>query len=287
MALTDAFSYRLGDDGIVLNPDALVTPFVDITTIRGFDSAPLRTTSRDHEGTDGSFMDAVYEKGRPLFLEGMAYADSGSVETFLDDLKGNWAPSRTLVPLYFKLPGVEERVFFVKPLGCRYDVNAMRRVGCTDIQFEAFAEDPRAYTSTLFNVNIPQAAISITGRGYDKGYSYGYGEVDIGQDQVNLVVGGNRPTPPILTITGPALQPRIINDTLGITMQLDINVLAGETLVIDMQYHTIMLNGSVSRRSALVNPTWFYLQVGDNFLRYRTAVQGATPLNIIYRHAWR
>src|SRR5687768_9358567 len=104
MALTDEFSYQLGDAGIILNPDSLSTPFVDITRVTGLDSPPFRTTERDHEGTDGGFMDAEYEKGRPIILEGLAYANGSELESFLDDLKANFAPSRTLLPFYFKKP---------------------------------------------------------------------------------------------------------------------------------------------------------------------------------------
>jgi hypothetical protein len=41
--------YQFRDDGIVLNEDP-ATPFVDVTKVQGLDAAPLRLTTKDHEG---------------------------------------------------------------------------------------------------------------------------------------------------------------------------------------------------------------------------------------------
>lgn len=287
MALTEDFTYKLGDTGVVLNPDDITPPFVDITTLRGFDSAPIRTTERDHEGTDGGFMDAEFEKGRPIFLEGMAYADGLSVETFLDSLKENWAPSRTLVPLYFKKPGIDERLFFVKPLGCRYDVEQIRRVGCTNIQFEAYAEDPRAYGSVLQSTPIDLGATVGDGFGFPLGFPFGFGSLPSTDDGVYVENLGNRPAPVRFTISGPVTTPRIINDTLSKELKFNITLAADETLVVDTQYRSVLLNGTVNRRTVLEEPNWFFLQKGLNFIRYRAALDSASSMIIEYRHAWR
>jgi len=288
MALTDDFSYRLGDTGTILNPNDVTPPFVDITSIKGLDNAPYRTTERDHEGTDGGFMDAEYEKGRPITLEGLAYADPEEVTRELDRHKGEWAPSRTLVPFYYKEPGVAERVLFVKPLGCRYDVDAARRLGTTSIQFQMFAEDPRIYTSNLQEANIVQSVEVEGGRSYNRGYDYGYGSAALdAADSFTLVNGGNRPTPPVFTIFGPAVNPRIINDTLGTQMIFTIALDDGESLVINPQYKTVRLNGVANRRTVLMSPNWFFLRPGENVIRYRSDVLLGSTLNVQWRDAWR
>src|SRR5690242_17824814 len=113
MVLANDLTFVLNDTGIVLN-DSTSLPFVDIDSVKGLNSAPFRTTTRDHEGDDGGYMDAEFEKGRDIVLGGTIYADSSTIESYLDDLKENWAPSRTLIPLYFKAPGVSERFLLVK-----------------------------------------------------------------------------------------------------------------------------------------------------------------------------
>lgn len=288
MPLTEDFTYMLGDAGVILNTDSIASPFVDIRSVQGLGSAEFRTTERDHEGSDGSFMDAEFEKGRTVILEGTAYADGSEAESFLDALKANYAPSRTLVPFYFKKPGVAERLLWVKPLGCRFDTNELRRIGATAVQFQMFAEDPRIYSSTLLEQTISQQATSVTGRGYNRAYNYDYGAFVVIPDQINLQVGGNRPTPAVLTINGLADEPEIINDTLGLTMKFGFTVPALNTLDIDTYYHTVRLNNVANRRKTLLEPNWFMLQPGDNFLRYRSAsTAGTSTLRIRWRDAWR
>lgn len=288
MPLTDDFSFMLTDTGVVLNTDDITPPFVDITMIRGLDSAPIRTTERDHEGTDGGFMDAELEKGRPIILEGMAYVNDGAtVETFLDQLKENWAPRRIAVPLYVKKPGVPERVLFVKPLGVRYDIDAMRRVGCTNIQFQAFAEDPRIYTGELVSENMSLGAIAGDGFGFPFGFPFGFGTLpstDDGRFFENL---GNRSTPVVFTISGPVTTPIILNETAGRELKFNITLAVDETLVIDTAARTVLLNGSVNRRNALEDGNWFFFQKGMTFIRFRAATMTSANLNVQYRHAWR
>lgn len=288
MALPSDYTWQLGDSGVILNPDELTAdpPSVDIVRVVGMDSAPIRETERDHEGTDGGFLDAIWEKGRPVILEGLAYATPANIMMFLDDLKDNFAPSRTLVPFYMRYPGMNDRVLFVKPKGCRYDLEAGVRLGKVPVQFQVYAEDPRIYDATLEQVILPLSGLAITGRGYPKGYSYGYGPTVAPQTQ-NVVNNGNRPTPVKFTVYGPITTPEIVNESTGQTLKVNITLGASDYLDIDTHYKTVLLNGSVSRRGLLEEPNWFYLQKGDNFLRYRAGSLDSSTVTVQYRHAWR
>lgn len=281
----DDFSYRLGPSGTILNPADQTLPFVDITKVSGLDSAELRMTERDHEGQDGGFVDAEFEKMRNLILEGQVIGNGSTVEAFLDTLKGEWSP-RGIVPLYFQHPGVTERLVNVKPIGVRYDVNAIRRVGSADVQFLCQAEDPRIYSSTLNSVNINQGTAITSGFAFPLGFPFGFGAT-VSPEQATVNVNGNRPTPVIITISGPVTDPVIYHDTTGSTMDFQLTVNTGETLVIDTYYRTAKLNGSLSRRAALQTPGWFFLQPGLNTLRYRASTAGGSPAVMTYRDAWR
>lgn len=443
--LSEDFTFQLGDFGVTLNTDANSLPFVDIDSVNGLDNAPYRTTERDHEGVDGGWMDAEFEKGRPVTLEGTVYTDGTTMETYLDSLKTNYAPSRTLIPFYFKAPGQQERVLFVKPLGCRYDWTTARRLGYSPIQFQMFAEDPRIYTANYNTFPIVQTVVDTSGRGYNRDYSYGYGDFDFGPilnnnpyfetdvtnwfgqsglttarstaqfhegaasmemtppvaagsnvhvdsesvpviagtsytasgwlkstpgisgtgvrinwfsssmvfisssgsnsalpaatwtqytteatapggaawatitigwpaspavtdiifgdelmirqtsvnsedlttDQVELINNGNRPTPVLFVIQGPATNPVIINDTLGLDLLFEIALGASDTLTVDTVNHTVVLNGGTNRRGVLVDPNWFLLQPGSNFIRFRAASAGPATLFTSWRDAWR
>lgn len=286
MALTEDLTFKLKDDGLILNSSVL-QPFVDIEKVTGLDSANYRTTERDWEGNDGGFMDAEFEKGRSLVLDGTVFSDTGTIEDFLDDLKANFAPAATLQNFYFKVPGQVERLLFVKPLGCRYDWDELRRTGQASIQLSMYAEDPRIYDSSLSSASVPLGAQVFTGFGFNFGFNFGFGGTSSTTDQVTIVVGGNRPTPPIFEIAGPVTNPRILNDVTGDELRFSIDLVAMDILTIDTKYKTVRLNGTSNRRSALIAPDWYFLEPGSNTLRYRAESVAASTLTIKYRNAWR
>jgi len=285
MALTEDLTFKLGDSGVILNANLSAVPFIDISKADGLDSASFRETQRDWEGNDGSFFDAEFEKGREISIEGRIYGDVNTLETYLDALKENYAPSRVLVPFYYKAPGVDERLLFVKPRGVRYRWETVRRTGCIEAQFNMFAEDPRIYTSTLITLPVPVGGVATSGFGFDLGFSFGFGTIT-GSLGANAVVSGNRPTPPLFKIYGPVVNPRIYNDTTGDVLQFSITLNTGETLWVDKKYRTVKLDNTTNRRSTLINPTWYDLQKGTNFLRYLPESGGST-IDVLYRDAWR
>lgn len=176
------------DNGPILNSDVSL-PFTDIETVQGFDSAPFRETQRDHEGVDGGFMDAEFETGRDIVLSGTVYAtDVNNIESYLDSLKQNFAPRTSPVPLVFKAAGVNERVIYVKPRGCRYNWDQGYRTGTVPIQLMLYAEDPRFYDNVLQGFSVPLGGQATTGMGFrpitdtfTRSVSNGWGTADTGQ----------------------------------------------------------------------------------------------------------
>lgn len=286
MALTEDLTFKLGDSGVVLNSSSAGVPFVDVISVVGLDNAPYRETRREHEGADGGFMDAEFERGRDILLNAEIYTNSSTMETYLDSLKFNFAPSTSLVPFYFKAPGVDERLVYVKPLGFKYDWEQLRRIGQAKAQFKMFAEDPRIYTSLLITNNVPFSPGALTGFGFNLSFNFGFGGA-ASTDGVIVTNAGNRPTPPIFTINGPCTDPSIRDDTYGNILSFSITLAAGETLVIDTKYKTVRLNGSVNRRGSMTNFEWFFLQPGSTFIRYGASVGAGSSMDVSFRSAWR
>jgi hypothetical protein len=276
----------MGSAGTVLNPDAITLPFVDITQVSGLDTPEIRTSERDHEGVDGGYLDAEFEKMRTITLQGQVITDGLTAESYLDTLKGEWAPRSAPTQLFFQHPGVAERTLFVKPLGVKYDVDALRRTGCADVQFMCQAEDPRVYDSTLLTLPINQGLTASVGFGFPLGFPFGYG-APVDPTTTNAFNGGNRPTTALITIPGPVTNPRIVNTTSGDELKFVIVLGASDTLVIDLYNRTVRLNGVASRRNTLLEPDWFMLAPGANFLQYRADTTGNPAASISYRYAWR
>jgi len=286
MALTD-FTFQL-NSGPILNDDAVGLPFVDLDTIVGLDSAPYRETIRDHEGVDGGFIDAEFERGREISLEGFAYGIVGGDEDYLDDLKANFAPVTSPIPLVFKPPGVAERVIYVKPRGVRYDWESVRRTGKTPIQFLAYAEDPRIYDNSLQNVLINFGGLATTGFAFSFGFNLSFG-VTVPPAGANVFNNGNRRTPAIMTITGPVTNPRIINQSESKTLEFIVTLGVGETLTIDLANHTVILNGVTNARNTLQAPDWWLFRPtseGHTMILFGGQT-GSGTLSIDFRNAWR
>lgn len=285
MPLVD-YTFQLGSTGVILNGNDTAFPFIDIDRVSGLDSPPFRETVRDHEGTDGGYIDAEFEKGRELILEGTVYCDVNGIETFLDSLKYNYAPVRDPIPFYFKADGsVEQRLLFVKPRGIRYDWETMRRTGCTPIQFMMYAEDPRIYSDNLQTIPVPFGGLATTGFGFSFGFNLSFGST-VPPVGATITVGGNRPTPAILHIEGPIVNPRIINETDSKTLAFVITLGASDFLDIDLVNRTVVLNGNTNRRNTLEAPNWWLFNPGSTFIRFGGA-SGSGSLDVIFRNAWR
>jgi hypothetical protein len=280
------YQFQLNDTGVLLNGNDSATPFVDVERVAGLDSPPFRETVRDHEGVDGGFIDAEFEKGREIVIEGTAYCDISSVEPFIDDLKANYAPVTTPIPLYFKSSGVDERVIFVKPRGARFDWETMRRLGMTAIQFLMYAEDPRIYTNSLSSTTINYGGDTGIGFAFSVAFSldFGGGATPGG---ANVTNDGNRPSPCVLTITGPVINPVIYNNTTGNVIRFTIELAAMDTLTIDTGNRTVYLNGSINRRNTMTNPDWFFIIPGVNQILYGGLTGTGSTLNVAFRSAWR
>lgn len=282
----DVYQFQLDSSGVLLNDDT-TSSFVDITKISGLDSAPYRETFRDHEGTDGGFADAEFEKGRSVVLEGTVYSSVNEVETYLDDIKANYAPVTAPIPFYFKPDdSVSERVLFVKPLGARYDWEVARRIGATPIQLSMYAEDPRIYDSTLLTTVISYGGDAGLGLAFSFAFSvdFGGGASPGGSNVTNF---GNRPTPAEFIIQGPVTNPVIYNNTTGDVMGFTIELGASDTLTINTRDRTVYLNGNINRRNTLTSPGWFFLGVGVTNIGYGGLSGIGSTLTVNFRSAWR
>jgi tail protein len=291
--LADDLTWQLGDSGVLLNDTVTFgTPFVDIERIVGLDSAPARQSKKDHEGVDGGFMDAEFETGRDITLSGTVYSNGQPLQPYLDQLKANWAVGTVLVPLYMRNDEVGQRMVWIKPFGCQYDVDTSIRLGMTAIMFQGYAEDPRIYDDNLIDVTMGVGATVYTGFSLPFGFPFGFGGVSSTTDGQLFYNNGNRSSPVVFTMTGPLTNPYILNDTTDNVLQFNATLNTGETLVVDTGYRTVRFAGTTNRRSWLQNPGWFQMQpsppngIGPNLIRFR-AQGGTGTLRVQYRQAWR
>jgi hypothetical protein len=242
------------DTGIKLN-GASALPFVDILSIDGLDAAQVRTLATPREGMHGGYVDAEFEDIRTITIEGEIYASPTALETYLDSLKANFAPSKVVQPFYFGTDA-GTRCIFAKSTGLRYAKDQLRRLGKVAFQVQLIAEDPRIYATTVTSQGLPGT----------------------------LVLVGNRDTTGTITIAGSRTNPVITMGTSVLTFNY--TLAGGNTIVIDLAKRTVILNGTTNLRSALtISGGWPVLKNGNNV--FTIGGTGAGAITAAARSAWR
>ncbi|MFF4417477.1 hypothetical protein ACFYY8_33550 [Streptosporangium sp. NPDC001559] len=149
--------------------------------------------------------------------------------------------------------------------------------------------DPRRYELTERSLTITPGTSGSGGLVYPLSYPLTYGTAGSANNGTAANVG-NEPTSPVLTFTGPITTPRLVNTTLGYGLEFAVDVLAGQTLVVDADAGTVLLNGSdrlYTRSNLSVPVEYFELYPGDNNLTLLAASFGTgASLTVTWKSAY-
>ena len=278
-AMTD-YTYALGDTGFVLNSDnSGALPFIDITSIAGLDSAPIRTNTTEHEGTDGTYIDASFQSMRTIVLQGTIYDNTSSPDILCDQLRAAYS-SPAIRPFYFKHPSQSLRFVNCQGGGAQYPVDTSRRLGQTNVQLTLLASDPYIYDYPGNFATAPFAATSGIGIGFNMGFNTGFGGT-ITLPTCNVANSGTHTAYPVIQLNGPLVNP-VLRDSISSTiMQFNISLTASDWLVIDCRNKTVTLDNQVTRRSSLVGINWLSVpaQTADSI--FLTADSGSGSFSVL------
>lgn len=111
----------------------------------------------------------------------------------------------------------------------------------------------------------------VTGRTYDKTYSYTYGSSSTPGGVMVVTNQGDSPSYPVFTITGPVNFPTVTNVTTGQSFQVNAAIAAGSTVVIDAN------TGSVSPGNIRLIGRPFTLAPGSNTIRWTDSLAAYDP----------
>lgn len=163
-----------------------------------------------------------------------------------------------------------------------------RRVQGCAIQWAC--SDPRRYRLDLETLHIQAPVVFSSGYTYPLTYPIDYGAVvgTVGDGIVSNL--GDAPSHPIITILGPVVKPRVVNLISQEQLEFDLEIAAGEQLIVDTNLGTVSLSGG-SRAHALTGLSVpiesFYLPPGDTPIAFRAASYPSSGalLSIAWRSA--
>jgi hypothetical protein len=282
-ALTD-YTFAFGDSGTVLNTDSIGLPFVDVLQVSGLDTAPLRTSTDEHQGMDGTYIDTPFMSSRTIIVTGNLYTDPADPDTLLNSLRRDYAQD-TVRPFYFQLPGQGTKFINCQGGGLVYDVDTNRRVGMTPVQFTLLAEDPYIYDYPPTSATVAVPTLSILGMSFNMTFNLGFGG-PLPNFGATVNNNGTHTAYPFITITGPVVNPVLTDSYSGTSMALSISINAGDVLTIDTRLKSIVLNGTVSRRTAMAGLKWISVPPGVSDTISFTADSGTGQCTVQLRNTY-
>lgn len=259
-----------------------------IRSIDGLSAPPVRSSDSARAGRHGISPGADFYEHRTITLEvGVTELDDAVMSTKLAALRTAFAGTGVERPMTLQLPGVAEGG--VRRINCRqkrtqFLVDRTLTAGYAVEVVQLVASDPRIYDDLQqqAQTTLPEGAVGLT---FPLTFPLVFGATTSGV--VNVTNDGNFETGPVLRIDGPVTDPRCENVTAGRTIELDIDIAAGDFVEIDTEAHSILLNGTASRYSALTpDSQWWNLAPGENEIRFRAGSTGSARMTVTWRSAW-
>lgn len=156
----------------------------------------------------------------------------------------------------------------------------------TEPTVEFVATDPRIYDASLQAPTTPLATVS-GGMTFPATFPLGFGAPASG-GFIFVTNNGTFETRPLAIIQGPVNNPSIQNVTSGQTLAFSITLGSTDSLTVDFNARTVLLNGTGNRYNAIVaGSSWFALAPGNSTIRFLASTYNAGALlTLQYRSAW-
>lgn len=278
---------------IYLEVDGWAAPALDdngttwvVQSVEGWNGTPeTRTAGSDRQADHGSFDAPAYYGSRVITAEGFAVSPTRDLSMLAQDVMASVCGDMTrLTALIVVEPGRPAR-------RCHVRLNAATKVApvyggyAFDWSLQLKAPDPRRYADaeTVITLTLPTGA----GTGLTVPFTVPFSiPSSVATNAAAAVNDGTFSTRPVVTFYGPVVNPAIANLTQGRTLAFDYTVNAGETLTVDFDARSVLLNGDVSRAYAISpGSAWWEIQPGINDLQYQ-AGGGTGQATVTYRGAW-
>ncbi|HEX2312558.1 MAG TPA: hypothetical protein VHJ17_02425 [Thermomonospora sp.] len=256
-----------------------------VTKEEGWSSAPpVRLSLADRPERDGAFDTPSYRAPRVITLEGTAIAPGRvAAERAKDRLAAVLADGSALRPLVVTEPHGVRQAHVRLSAETRI---ADRRGGAFEFSLQLTAPDPLRYAAG--DPRRQSCGLSAPGGGlrFPMRFPLNFGPGASG-GRLTLDNAGTAPTWPVWRITGPCRDPVVVDSTTGEQLAFALELRSREWLEVDTDARTVLLQGTASRRAALLPESrWFPLRPGRTRVVFRAAEFTAATLTAQWRDAW-
>jgi phage-related protein len=264
------------------------TPFV-VTEVTGLEDLPQIRNQDDNKGyNDGMFTGRDFYSGRTItFMLNVLAGNGNTAQQNFNLFQAAINPQQT---------GVSTLQFLLSPSDSQKQIGARVRSRAVPItpeytygritaQVTMFCPDPRYYDVATQSLSLSPSAVS--GRTYNRTYNLTYGGGSL-TNSGNIVNYGWATTNPIITITGPTVNPVVSNVTTGQSITINYSLGALDTLVIDLNLKTVFLNGVSARNILANNSQWFSAPPGTTQISFSgtSYTIGVTSCTVTYANAY-
>ena len=151
---------------------------------------------------------------------------------------------------------------------------------------EFTATDPRIYDAALQSPTTGLATVS-GGMTFPATFPLGFGAAASG-GYIFVTNYGTFETRALATIQGPCVNPQIQNAITGASLTFNITLASTDSLAVDFNARTVILNGTASRYNAIATgSSWFTFPPGSTTVRFIAAgYMAGALLTLQYRSAW-
>lgn len=257
-----------------------------LTSVDGWSGSPeVRLTGSDRAQDHGQFDGPSWLASRIITVQGEAQAlDKPSALLAADIVSSVCSDPTQLYTLQVTEPGRPTRRASVR-------LNAATKVSdLTDTSFawqiQFKAPDPRRYdaTETVLTLYPPTGADG--GLSVPVTVPFSIATSGVSSSMATVTNAGTVACRPVVTLAGPLVDPQIANVTAGRTLSLTITLVAGDTLILDFDRRSVLLNGTASRSSTITaSAAWWELPPGGSDLVF-TAGGGSGSATVRFRSSW-
>ncbi|MFG3048144.1 phage distal tail protein [Streptomyces sp. NPDC048241] len=256
-----------------------------LQTLEGWDSPDVRAEYQEREADHGAWASPVYLGSRPITLGGIIEApDRSTLQAAMDQLSAAVTLTDTTLTVWEQTP----RQCTVRRSGKLLTQYVTDRVATWSALVTA--ADPRRYeiTQQTGTTGLPATTGGLT---FPVTFPITFSATTV-SGQIIATNAGNIGTRPVITITGPVSTPvvsALYPDGTVRQLLYSLDLAAGDTLVIDVDAHSVLLAGGVSRRRFLtVSGGWPAVPPGASVaFQFQAATYTPTAaLTVAWRSAW-